>query len=155
MASVSRTVNREDLRRFLLDKINALKKEIELYELLLKLIEEGVPTEAAQAKQKDILEVRVDNKTIGLVTKQQGSISLKFIAEIPEKLFEPESLSKRVKMLGENIKVSVSSDERGLIREINITGIASSIILDGAIEILKQYVIDRYLLISTSKKPTL
>jgi hypothetical protein len=152
MPSLSKQPSREDIRRFLLDKISSLKKEIELYEFLLKMLEQGLPGEESQAKQKDILEVRVDNKTIGLITKHTGGLNLKFTVDMPEKLFEPDSLSRRLKMLGDTIKLSVSSDEKGFVREVNVTGIASSIILDGALEILRQYVIDRYLLITSPKK---
>jgi hypothetical protein len=152
MHSLSKQPSREDIRRFLLDKISSLKKEIELYEFLLKILEQGLPGEESQAKQKDILEVRIDNKTIGLITKHTGGLNLKFTVDMPEKLFEPDSLSRRLKMLGDTIKLSVSSDEKGFVREVNVTGIASSIILDGALEILRQYVIDRYLLITSPKK---
>lgn len=144
--------DREDLRRFLIEKINTLKKELELYEFLLKLLDQGLIGGESQPKQKEVLEVRVDNKTVGLITKQLGGLNLKFTIDMPEKLFEPDSLSRRLKMLGETIRLSVSSDEKGFIREIGVSGITSNIILDGALEILRQYVIDRYLLITSPKK---
>lgn len=149
---MSKPMTKEDIRRFLLDKINTLKKELEIYENLLKIIDHGLYAEDSQSKQRDIIEVRADNRTIGLITKQHGSINLKFAIDMLEKHFEPENLSKRLKMLGESIKLNVSSDEKGYVREINVAGITSSILLDGVLEILKQYVIDRYLLITSSKK---
>jgi len=142
----------EEVRKYLAEKINALKRELEFYEFLLKLVDREQRVGEEGFKRSEVIEVRVDTKTIGLISKKQGSITLNLIAEIAEKLFEPESLSKRLKMLGEGVRVSVSSDERGMVKEVVVSGISSSILIDGAIEILKQYVIDRFLLATSSRR---
>lgn len=151
MASLRKETSREDIRRLLIDKIEALKKELSFYEYILRLLEHTAPQEES-APQKQVLEIKADNKTIGMIERLHNAISIRLTKDIYEQLFEPESLSRRLKILGEGIKLNVSTDEKGIVRELEVTGISSSILLDGVIEIVKQYVIDRYYLSASSKK---
>lgn len=135
--------------RMLREKVSSLRRELQLYEQLLRLIEGLAP----QAEGQRVVEVKVENRLLGTLTKRTGLVTLRLFVDLSEKAFEPEALARRVRSLARDAQLSFTMDEKGVVREVSVSNIESPLLVDGVAELMRQYTIDRYLMHMPAQRP--
>ncbi len=137
---------KEELRRFLEEKINELKKELEYYEYLLALLESNFmkPFTKSKGRESDVIEVKVNRKTVGIISRNDKLIKLRLLFDAPR---DPEIiafLKKQINLLDPQSNIEFE-DEKSVLRSIIVSDFAGgNALTSGIIEILRIAVIELY-----------
>ncbi len=134
-----------DIRAFLEHKISSLKKEIEIYEYLLALIESNYIRSKEAGFKGDVIEVKHDNKLLAIIYRSKNRIVLKLLPDILPAERILHQIKSQVALLEERAKVEVVRDEKtGCIKEVVIEGLTSNTVREGVCEALKTIILQNY-----------
>ncbi len=134
---------KDEIRRFLEDRISELKKEIEYYEYLLALMESGYTK-----REEEVEEIEHNGKVIGIVKRGTDSLELSLLFKAPRDPDIQAFLQKQVKLLVPNAEILFEGNEN--IQKIVIRRARTGrSMLAGLLEALRISVVELY---ESSKK---
>lgn len=137
---------RNEIKKFLEEKINNLKKELEFYELILALFETGVMKQENQQPtlKEELEEVKVDKKTIAIISRSPTQIKIRPLFEIDKTSEVLNLIRKQIELIAEEAKVS-ALDEKNSIKEITIEAKKlTPVLIKGISDAAKLVLIDYY-----------
>lgn len=134
-----------DIKAFLEHKINSLKKEIEMYEYLLALIESNYIRSKEAEFKGDVIEVKHDNKLVAIIYRSKNRIVLKLLPDILPAERILHQIKSQVELLEERAKIEIVRDKKtGCIKEVVIEGLTSNTVREGVCEALKTIILQNY-----------